>query len=31
MRDKLKRLVTIGLAIEPEPGLFALPRSRTTD
>lgn len=28
MRDKLKRLVTVGLAIEPEPGLFTMPRAR---
>lgn len=31
LRSKLKRLVTTGLIIEDEPGLFTLPRPRTGD
>jgi hypothetical protein len=31
MRSKLKRLVTTGLIVEDEPGLFTLPRPRTGD
>ena len=31
MRAKLKRLVTTGLVTEDEPGLFTLPRPRTSD
>lgn len=31
MRSKLKRLVTTGLIIEDEPGLFTLPRPRAGD